>query len=90
MLTTFALAENPTHDPSFSNPTLYRVAIKADLYSKTMQVWDIPNTSTYPHPILDSSPNLSLSFHEPIQDMDALRAHRLVISFGVRAPETVQ
>ena len=32
-------AEDRTHDPPHKNPTLYRVAIKAGLYRKAVQVF---------------------------------------------------
>ena len=44
LLKTFhALAEDRTGDPSISSRALYHVAIKASLYRKVVQVYDIPN-----------------------------------------------
>ena len=36
-------AEDRTGDPSISSLALYHVAIKAGLYRKAVQVYDIPN-----------------------------------------------
>ena len=41
-----ALAEDRTREPPNVKPTLYRVAIKAGLYNKAVQVCYIPNTTT--------------------------------------------
>ena len=38
-----ALAKDQTGDPSISSLALYHIAIKSGLYSKAVQVYDIPN-----------------------------------------------
>ena len=62
-LSPFAPAEDRTRDPPHKNPTLYRVAIKAGLYRKAVQVCYISNTTTFRHQgvTLDSS----LMVHKP-------------------------
>ena len=72
MLITFAPVEDRTRHPANAKPTLSNIAIKVGLYRKAVKVCYIPNTTTF----LDLSPNLSLSFNEPIPDMNVLRAHR--------------
>ena len=53
----YALAEDRTGDPSINSLALYHVAIKACLYHKTVQVYDIPNL--YPVTFSPSILNLS-------------------------------
>ena len=54
ILITFAPAGDRTCDPPHKSPILYRVAIKAGLYRKAVQVFIIPNTTTYSSSIFGS------------------------------------
>ena len=71
-LITFAPAEDRTCDPPHVKQMLYHVAIKAGLYKCAIYL----TLLHIPPPFLNSSPNLNLSSHEPIADMDVLRAHQ--------------
>ena len=59
MLNTFCPGRGSNQDLLRGSQTLYRVAIKAGLYRKAVQVCIIPNITTYSPSILDSSPNLN-------------------------------
>ena len=64
--------------------TLYRVAIKAGLYRKAVQVYHIPITTTYSPPFLDSSANLKLSNHS-IPSLLGHQAHQIgLFTLGAR------
>ena len=59
MLITFCPGRGSNRDLLRGSQTLYRIAIKAGLYRKAVQVCIIPNITTYSPSILDSSPNLN-------------------------------
>ena len=59
MLNTFCSGRGSNQDLLRGSQTLYRVAIKAGLYRKAVQVCIIPNMTTYSPSILDSSTNLN-------------------------------
>ena len=79
MLNTYCPGRGSNQNLLRGSQTLYRVAIKAGLYRKAVQVYIIPNITTYSASILDSTPNLNQTFHESIFDTDVLRAIRWVI-----------
>ena len=59
MHNTFCPGRGANQDLLRGSQTLYRVAIKAGLYRKAVQVCIIPNITTYSPSILDSSANLN-------------------------------
>ena len=59
MLNTICPGRGSNQDLLRGSQTLYRIAIKAGLYRKAVQVCIIPNITTYSPSILDSSPNLN-------------------------------
>ena len=59
MLNTFCPGRGSNQVLLRGSQTLYRVAIKAGLYRKAVQVYIITNITTYSPSILDSSPNLN-------------------------------
>ena len=60
MLNTFCPGRGSNQDLLRGSQTLYRVAIKAGLYRKAVQVYIIPNIATYSPSILDSFPESQL------------------------------
>ena len=80
MLNTFCPSRGSNWKILRGNQTLYRIAIKAGLYPKAVQVCIIPNIKTaYSPSISDSSPNLNKAFHKSTFDTDVSRAIGWVI-----------
>ena len=73
----FAPAEDRTRDRPHKSPTLYRVAIKAGLYRKAVQVCYILNTTTYSALHFRFVSESQFELPRTIPDTDVLRVHRM-------------
>ena len=78
ILITFCPSRGSNQDLLRSNPTLYHVTVKANLYRKAVQVRIVPST-TYFHLHVRFVPESQLEIHEPKFDTGVLRTIGWVI-----------